>query len=179
MLGTFVSISASGPDRATTLQAISAAFEEFKRADAVMSIHRADSELARVNASAATNAVVVSPELFAVLQLLADQTGLFDARAHGTGAIAVSSLGAVRIGVDRSSTLLADDGHDNDNDNGKGDGRSAAVRRAWLATISAALSTATALGNGFAWETRYDRGGSIDDGASEYPTSWGHAGPVD
>ena len=34
-----------------------------------MSIHRTDSELARVNASAATNAVIVSPELFAVLQL--------------------------------------------------------------------------------------------------------------
>jgi len=37
-----------------------------------MSIHRADSELARVNASAATNVVVVSPELFAVLQLAQD-----------------------------------------------------------------------------------------------------------
>lgn len=47
-----------------------------------MSIHRADSELARVNASAATNGVVVSPELFAVLQLaqdIATQTdGAFD-----------------------------------------------------------------------------------------------------
>lgn len=52
--------------------AITVAFEEFKRADAVMSIHLADSELARVNASAATNAVVVSPELFAVLQLAQD-----------------------------------------------------------------------------------------------------------
>ena len=82
LLGTFVTISAYGPDRAATLQAISAAFEEFKRADAVMSIHRADSELARVNAGAATNAVVVSPELFAVLQLaqdIASQTdGAFD-----------------------------------------------------------------------------------------------------
>lgn len=47
-----------------------------------MSIHRADSELARINASATTNAVVVSPELFAVLQLaqdIATQTdGAFD-----------------------------------------------------------------------------------------------------
>lgn len=47
-----------------------------------MSIHRADSELARVNASAAANAVIVSPELFAVLQLaqdIATQTaGAFD-----------------------------------------------------------------------------------------------------
>ena len=82
MLGTFVTISAYGPDRATTLQAISAAFEELQRADAVMSIHRTDSELARVNASATTNAVVVSPELFAVVRLaqdIATQTdGAFD-----------------------------------------------------------------------------------------------------
>jgi thiamine biosynthesis lipoprotein len=82
LLGTFVTISAYGKDRAATLQAISAAFEEFHRADAVMSLHRTDSELTRVNASAATNAVVVSPELFAVLQLAQDisaQTdGAFD-----------------------------------------------------------------------------------------------------
>ena len=48
----------------------------------MMSIHRPDSELAHVNASAATNAVVVSPELFAVLQIAQDigaQTdGAFD-----------------------------------------------------------------------------------------------------
>lgn len=47
-----------------------------------MSIHRADSELARVNDSASTNAVVISPELFTVLQLaqeIATQTdGAFD-----------------------------------------------------------------------------------------------------
>ena len=47
-----------------------------------MSIHRTDSELARVNASATTNAVVVSPELFAVVRLaqdIATQTdGAFD-----------------------------------------------------------------------------------------------------
>lgn len=82
MLGTFVTVSAYGSDRAATLQAISAAFDEFRRADALMSIHRADSELARVNACAATNAVVVSPELFAVLQLAqsisAETDGAFD-----------------------------------------------------------------------------------------------------
>lgn len=82
LLGTFVTISAFGPDRATTLNAISAAFAEFQRADAVMSLHRPDSELAQLNARAATNAVVVSPELFAVLQLareIATQTdGAFD-----------------------------------------------------------------------------------------------------
>jgi thiamine biosynthesis lipoprotein ApbE len=82
LLGTFVTISAWGPDRAVTLDAISAAFAEFRRADAVMSIHRADSELARVNASAVTNAMAVSPELFAVLQLAqtisAQTDGAFD-----------------------------------------------------------------------------------------------------
>ena len=49
----------------------------------MMSIHRPDSELAHVNASAFTNPVAVSPELFAVLQLaqnIAAQTdGAFDA----------------------------------------------------------------------------------------------------
>ncbi len=48
----------------------------------MMSIHREDSELARVNASASTNAVVISPELFAVLQLAqnisAQTDGAFD-----------------------------------------------------------------------------------------------------
>jgi len=82
LLGTFVTITAYGQDRAAVQQAVSAAFDEFKRADAMMSIHRADSELARINAVAATNAVVVSPELFAVLQLAQDistQTdGAFD-----------------------------------------------------------------------------------------------------
>ena len=47
-----------------------------------MSIHRTESELACVNASATTNAVVVSPELFAVVRLaqdIATQTdGAFD-----------------------------------------------------------------------------------------------------
>lgn len=82
LLGTFVTITASGPDRAATLQAITAAFTEIQRADALMSLHRADSELARVNTSAATNAVVVSPELFRVLQLAqnisAQTDGAFD-----------------------------------------------------------------------------------------------------
>jgi thiamine biosynthesis lipoprotein len=61
---------------------MSAAFGEFRRADAMMSIHRADSELSRVNQQAATNAVAVSPELFAVLQqaqsIAAETEGAFD-----------------------------------------------------------------------------------------------------
>lgn len=47
--------------------AISAAFAEIRRIDALMSLHRADSELQRVNASAAADPVAVSPDLFRVL----------------------------------------------------------------------------------------------------------------
>jgi thiamine biosynthesis lipoprotein len=60
------------------MQAITAAFDEVKRADAVMSIHSSDSELVRVNARAPTNAVKVSPELFAVLQLAQNISGQTD-----------------------------------------------------------------------------------------------------
>ena len=48
----------------------------------MMSLHRDDSELSRVNAQAATNAVVLSPELFSVLdhawRIAAETDGAFD-----------------------------------------------------------------------------------------------------
>ncbi len=72
LLGTFVTISAYGSDREQTQQAISQAFEEFHRADRLMSLHRADSELARVNELAATRPVPVSEELFHVLSTALD-----------------------------------------------------------------------------------------------------------
>ena len=82
LLGTFVTISAWGDDPEQVQRAISAAFDEFRRADALMSIHRADSELSRVNAQAATNVVALSPELFNVIeqaQRIATETdGAFD-----------------------------------------------------------------------------------------------------
>lgn len=72
LLGTFVTISAWGADPARVQSAISAAFAEVRRADALMSIHRVDSELSRINSLAATQAVQASPELFDVLQLAQD-----------------------------------------------------------------------------------------------------------
>jgi thiamine biosynthesis lipoprotein len=72
LLGTFVTISAWGHDGAAVQHALSAAFQEFRRADALMSLHRSDSELSQVNAQAATKVVTVSPELFEVIQLAQD-----------------------------------------------------------------------------------------------------------
>lgn len=67
LLGTFVTISAYGPDRARLNAAVSDAFAEIHRVDAVMSLHRPDSELSRLNALAVHKDVVVSDELFGVL----------------------------------------------------------------------------------------------------------------
>lgn len=82
LLGTFVTISAWGEDRAAVQTAISEAFAEFRRADALMSLHRPDSELRRVNAQAAAQAIPVSPELFAVIEqaqrIAAETEGAFD-----------------------------------------------------------------------------------------------------
>src|SRR5919201_6508828 len=49
LLGTFVTISVYASTRAEGIAAISTAFDEFRRIDALMSLHRADSELNRVN----------------------------------------------------------------------------------------------------------------------------------
>jgi thiamine biosynthesis lipoprotein len=82
LLGTFVTVSVWSADAAAAQRAISAAFDEIRRADALMSLHRTDSELSRINAQAATNAVTVSPELFNVLALAqriaAETDGAFD-----------------------------------------------------------------------------------------------------
>src|SRR5437667_10332259 len=49
LLGTFVTITGYGENRERLNAAVSAAFEEFRRIDSLMSIHRADSELSQVN----------------------------------------------------------------------------------------------------------------------------------
>ena len=68
MLGTFVVIAVRSPDRTKADDAISAAFAEVRRLDAILSLHRSDSELVRVNTQAAKDTVPVSEDLFAVLQ---------------------------------------------------------------------------------------------------------------
>jgi len=78
LLGTFVVVTACGTQREATQRAISAAFEEIRRVDSLMSLHRADSELARVNATAAREPIRVSEELFHVVSNALDiarQTG--------------------------------------------------------------------------------------------------------
>lgn len=75
LLGTYVVISAYG----NAQQAIGAAFDEIRRIDALMSLHRADSELARLNAR---EIELVSEDLYRVLakaREISEQTeGSFD-----------------------------------------------------------------------------------------------------
>src|SRR5947208_589308 len=82
LLGTFVTISVYGENRERVNAAVSAAFEEFRRIDGLMSIHRADSELSRLNARASIGPVVISADLWRVIakaQEIAGETdGSFD-----------------------------------------------------------------------------------------------------
>jgi thiamine biosynthesis lipoprotein len=82
LLGTFVTITVYGDNREWLSAAVSAAFEEFRRIDSLMSIHRADSELSQVNARGSVEPVVVSADLWRVIakaQDIAEQTeGSFD-----------------------------------------------------------------------------------------------------
>jgi thiamine biosynthesis lipoprotein len=82
ILGTFVTISACGSDRAQLDHAILEAFAEIRRIDGLMSLHRSDSELSKVNALAAREPVSVSSDLFRVLvaaqEVAARTEGAFD-----------------------------------------------------------------------------------------------------
>ncbi len=81
-MGTFVTISAYGSDRQMVQQAISETFDEMRRVDRLMSLHRADSELNSLNSRGDLEPVKVSPELFQVIvkaQEIAKETdGSFD-----------------------------------------------------------------------------------------------------
>src|SRR5688572_2787670 len=82
LLGTYIVVTACGADRARTQAAITAAFDEIRRIDSLMSLHRPDSELSRVNAAAAIKAVPISPDLSKVISsalAIAERTdGAFD-----------------------------------------------------------------------------------------------------
>jgi FAD:protein FMN transferase len=67
LLGTFVTITAFGGDEAQTQKAVSAAFDEVRRVDLLLSVHKTNSETARLNARAAAAPVEVSPEMAFVL----------------------------------------------------------------------------------------------------------------
>jgi thiamine biosynthesis lipoprotein len=66
-LGTWIRITARHRDGARAERAIARAFEAIALVDAQMSVHRAESELSRVNAMAGREAVHVSPALIEVV----------------------------------------------------------------------------------------------------------------
>ena len=82
LLGTFVTISVYDADRDKANQSISEAFGEIRRIDHVMSLHRPNSELNRLNQRAADEPVAVSRDLFRVIAVagkISKQTeGSFD-----------------------------------------------------------------------------------------------------
>lgn len=67
-LGTWIRIEVRGIDEARGERAIRRAFEAIDRVDAQMSVHRRDSELARVNAAAGVGAMAVSAALLDVVE---------------------------------------------------------------------------------------------------------------
>ena len=82
LLGTLVAIRVEGLPEDEAHQAIEAAFEEIAAIDRLMSFHRPDSDLARINRSAAGETVAVDPrtvEVFAcALDLSRESKGVFD-----------------------------------------------------------------------------------------------------
>jgi thiamine biosynthesis lipoprotein len=81
LLGTFVVVTAYGEHDAAT-RAITAAFDEIRRIDSLMSLHRSDSELSKLNATAVQQPLVVSSDLFLVisnaLAIARETDGAFD-----------------------------------------------------------------------------------------------------
>lgn len=67
-LGTWVRLVAQHPDARVADRAIARAWSAIATVDAQMSVHRADSELSRVNAAAGEGAVRVSDDLIEVLE---------------------------------------------------------------------------------------------------------------
>lgn len=71
-LGTWVKISIRDADPARAERAAERAFEAIRLVDAQMSVHRADSQLSRVNAAAGRGEVHADASLFRVLELARD-----------------------------------------------------------------------------------------------------------
>jgi thiamine biosynthesis lipoprotein len=68
LLGTWVRIVARHPDRDRATGAVERAFAALREVDAQMSVHRADSELSRLNRAAGLGPVRVSPALLEVVE---------------------------------------------------------------------------------------------------------------
>jgi thiamine biosynthesis lipoprotein len=71
-LGTWMRVTVRSSDRARAEGAIEAAFAAVRRVDALMSVHRSDSELSRVNAAAGRAAEPVDADLRAVVAIARD-----------------------------------------------------------------------------------------------------------
>jgi hypothetical protein len=100
--------------------------------------------------------------LFDLLGLLAERTRSFDAREQGAGLLTAEDVASVGTILEAVSDADLDRL-----------GRNHAVpARIWLETLISALALASELGLGLVWRTRYDRGGSVDDGPDEFPTAW-------
>ncbi len=82
LLGTFVEITASGLEKAALGPAVDAAFAAVEHIQGLLSAHYPASELSLLNREAASQAVTVSPETFAVLRradrMATESDGAFD-----------------------------------------------------------------------------------------------------
>ena len=68
IMGTAISVELLADSRAQADAATAAVMAEMHRIDAAMSPHKPDSELSRINAQAASGAVVLSPEMYALVE---------------------------------------------------------------------------------------------------------------
>jgi hypothetical protein len=89
--------------------------------------------------------------------LLADLAGrsALSADAHGSGRV---DAGLVATVV-RELSELANEVDDE-------------LERSWVGALHTAAVRIGAAGGPLSWRTRYDVGGSIDDGPDEFPTAW-------
>ncbi len=75
LLGTWVRVVARDRDAARATRAVERAFDAVRAVDAQMSVHRADSDLARVNRAAGESAVAAPPALLEVVERACDAAG--------------------------------------------------------------------------------------------------------
>lgn len=68
LLGTFITITVHDPDGAKAREAMAKAFAAVQKVDAVMSIHRLDSDLSLVNGHAGNEMISVDPSLIDILK---------------------------------------------------------------------------------------------------------------
>ena len=92
--------------------------------------------------------------LAALLDTVAGRTPL-DARTLSTGRIAHAELTSVAAELGEMLDEAAGD-----------------LERGWTTALRDAILVVGSRSGAAAWRMRYDRGGSVDDGPDEFPTSW-------